>query len=110
MLDIRPIRMISTCKDFRLLQLSNPRYVLPPQPDRRKIVNIQIGEVIECGRFWAQIEDSTQCINVIKKVHEYLNAPSYKPKPLEDPHEDDLCATSYVENDIGSCFYRARIR
>lgn len=91
------------------MQLSNPRYVLPASVDQGKLVEIEVNEVIECGSFYAQIEESQYVINVLRLIHEHLNSPSYKLRPLVDPKEDDLCAAHFVDSQVGKCLYRARI-
>lgn len=96
--------------DLRVFRLRNPRYVLPAHVDEGKVVDVVISEVVECGRFWAQMEDSPRFINVINKIHNHLNSQSYRVRKIPDPVEDSLCATYYTDNETGRYLYRARIR
>lgn len=105
-------RMITTCRgDYRVQQLTNPRYVLPSQVDEGKNVWVDVVEVIECAHFWAVMisDDQSPVAKAMQKMHGYLNSPNYALHPVVNPEEGSLCAAYYYEDNIGDFLYRARI-
>lgn len=100
--------------------LSNPRYLLPEKVDDGDLIEICISEIIECGLFWAQINDSAH-IETLSIIQATLNGPiddtisrmdfgkvsKYELKLINPTNikEGILCVTNYEEGDRQ--FYRA---
>lgn len=67
---------------------------------------------MECGHFWAQIDDQSH-INTVNLIHSLLNAPSYVRDlaflEKDELCEETLCAAYYAEENIEKALYRARI-
>ena len=108
-------RIVTADKTDRILeQLSDPRFVLPPEADTAKLIDISITNTAECGHFWAQINDSVHK-KIIQDIHDRLNTTNgFHLKLLTDVHENSLCVTHFVDDESaagggGGAIYRARI-
>lgn len=96
---------MTTCENTFAEYLSNPRYLLPPEVDQGKLIDIEITETVECGHFWVQIKDKSHQ-EVAMLIDQTLNTPAYSLKPLSpnELKENNLCV-AYFESQL----YRARI-
>jgi hypothetical protein len=100
---------LTTCENTFAEYLSNPRYLLPPEVDQGKPIDIEITETVECGHVWVQIKDKSHQ-EVAMLIDETLNTPAYSLKPLgpHDLKENSLCV-AYFGSPSETRLYRARI-
>jgi hypothetical protein len=90
--------------------LSDPRFVLPAEADEEKPIPIKVIEIIECGRFWMQINDEKHT-KTLQLIHNTLNSRAYQIRTMEtrNIHQDALCCAYYTDPNLGRCLYRARV-
>jgi hypothetical protein len=94
--------------------LRNPKLILPNESETKRLVQIKIGEVIECGHFWAQIDEQPH-LRTLEEIQRVLNPPhSHSHLKLLKPSDlshDMLCITDYYDSTVNppKQYYRAQI-
>jgi hypothetical protein len=108
----RSTNRITACHNSLIEYLSHPKYVLPKEVDTGKPLRIVLSEFVECGHFWAQIDDEAHQKTLVF-IHESLNNSAAKANRVRlDQSElrvDTLCAAFYEDAKIAKSLYRARI-
>jgi HrpA-like RNA helicase len=63
---------LTPCKNLITECLGNPRYLLPIEVDQGKEIDICIVDIIECGHFWAQIQDQEH-LKILENIQAKLS-------------------------------------
>jgi hypothetical protein len=92
--------------------LSNPCLLLPPKCDAGQPIEVIITDVVDCGHFWAQLNDHSHQA-VIDRIQSILNfgREKYRLQALDkrDLYPEALCVAYYKDEACGNLLYRAKV-
>ncbi len=93
------VSSVSLHGDRTIEYLANPTYLLPVEVDQNTFINVAIVEIVECGHFWAQIDDDAHR-RTLKTIQAQMNPKKNVPNVKMNPAEikvDKLCMATYKD-------------
>ncbi len=108
---LRQTRLLPTINSI-VHMLSNPRLLLPAKCDQDQPIEVIITEIVQCGHFWAQLNDHSHQ-TTITHIQTMLNLAKHK-YPLQaldkrDLHPEALCVAHFKDEVCGKLLYRAKV-